>query len=219
MDLQDRENTTLPVLETELREVENGIQNILNAIQMGILTRSTKSRLEELESSKEDLEIKIANEKIAKPRISGEFITFWLHKFRKLDINRQDHRKWLINVFVNAIYLYDDKMVITFNYKDGTKTITLDDVKRAIKKDNTGSDLDCNGAPIFELANMGFTRVCGFFFDFGQCVFIQFFQIFYPDGPPRWLIPGGTFFLSGKNIENCVGRSDFAMLAYSWMQT
>ena len=148
VDLQDRENTTLPVLETELREVESGIQNILNAIQMGILTKSTKSRLEELESFKEDLEIKIANEKIAKPRISAEFVTFWLHKFRKLDINRQDHRKWLINVFVNAIYLYDDKMIITFNYKDGTATITLDDVKRAIKKNNTGSDLDCHGAPI-----------------------------------------------------------------------
>ena len=147
MDLQDRENTTLPVLESSLREVESGIQNILNAIQMGILTKSTKSRLEELESSKEDLEIKIANEKLVKPRISLEFVTFWLHKFRKLDITQQDHRKWLINVFVNAIYLYDDKMVITFNYKDGTKTITLGDVKRAINKDNTGSDLDCHGAP------------------------------------------------------------------------
>ena len=146
MDLQDRENTTLPVLESSLREVETGIQNILNAIQMGILTKSTKSRLEELENSKEDLEIKIANEKLAKPRISPEFVTFWLHKFRKLDIRRQDHRKWLINVFVNAIYLYDDKMIITLNYKDGTVTITLDDVKRAIKN-NTGSDLDCHGAP------------------------------------------------------------------------
>ena len=31
------------------------------------------------------------------------------------------------------------KMVITFNYKDGTKTITLDDVKRAAEKRNTGS--------------------------------------------------------------------------------
>ena len=38
-------------------------------------------------------------------------------------------------------------MIITFNYKDGTATITLDDVKRAIKKNNTGSDLDCLGAP------------------------------------------------------------------------
>ena len=161
VDLQDRENTTLPVLETELREVESGIQNILNAIQMGILTKSTKSRLEELESFKEDLEIKIANEKISKPRISAEFVTFWLHKFRKLDINRQDHRKWLINVFVNAIYLYDDKMIITFNYKDGTATITLDDVKRAIKKNNTGSDLDCRGAPVRrELAQFAATFSC-----------------------------------------------------------
>ena len=119
----------------------------MNAIPMGIPTKSTKSRLEKLENSKEDLEIKITNEKLAKPRISPEFVTFWLHKFRKLDITRQDHRKWLINIFVNAVYLYDDKMVITFNYKDGTKTITLDDVKRAIKKDNIGSDLECHGAP------------------------------------------------------------------------
>ena len=49
--------------------------------------------------------------------------------------------------FVNAIYLYDDKMVITFNYKNGTRTIALDDVKKAVKK-NTGSDLDCFAAPI-----------------------------------------------------------------------
>ena len=52
----------------------------------------------------------------------------------------------LIDAFVNAIYLYDDKLVITFNYKDGTRTITLDDVKEAVKN-NTGSDLDCRGAP------------------------------------------------------------------------
>ena len=146
MDLQDRENTNLPLYEQQLREAETGIQNLLNAIQQGILTKSTKSRLEELEAAKEDLEIKIANEKIAKPRISPEFVTFWLHKFRKLDVRQQSHRKMLIDAFVNAIYLYDDKLVLTFNYKDGTRTITLDDVKEAVKN-NTGSDLDCRGAP------------------------------------------------------------------------
>ena len=67
----------------------------------------------------------------------------------------------MINVFVNAIYLYDDKMIITFNYKDGTATITLDDVKRAIKKNNTGSDLDCRGAPVRrELAQFAATFLC-----------------------------------------------------------
>ncbi len=154
MDLQDRENTSLPLYEQQLREAETGIQNLLNAIQQGILTKSTKTRLEELEATKEDLEIKIANEKIAKPRISPEFVTFWLHKFRKLDVRQQSHRKMLIDAFVNAIYLYDDKLVLTFNYKDGTRTITLDDVKEAVKN-NTGSDLDCRGAPKYRLPLTG----------------------------------------------------------------
>ena len=60
----------------------------------------------------------------------------------------------LIDAFVNAIYLYDDKLVLTFNYKDGTRTIALDDVKEAVKK-NTGSDLDCPAAPITGIPRRG----------------------------------------------------------------
>ena len=52
-----------------------------------------------------------------------------------------------VDTFVNAIFLYDDKMVITFNYKDGTDTITFDDLKAALDKEKTGSDLDCSTAP------------------------------------------------------------------------
>ena len=90
MALQDQENVNLPLYEKELRETKINIQNMLNAIQQGILTRSTKERLEELEAARDDLENKIACEKLAKPRISEEFITFWLHRFRKLDVT-QNH--------------------------------------------------------------------------------------------------------------------------------
>ena len=34
----------------------------------------------------------------------------------------------MIDIFVNAVYLYDDKLVITFNYKDASKTVTLKEV-------------------------------------------------------------------------------------------
>ncbi len=147
MDLQDRDNVNIPLYEQQLKETEAAIQNILNAIQRGILTKSTKSRLEELEAAKEDLEIKIANEKISKPRISEEFMTFWLHRFRKLDVSQKSHRKMLIDTFVNAIYLYDDKTLLTFNFKEGTKTITFDNVKDAWNKYGNGSDLDWRTAP------------------------------------------------------------------------
>lgn len=147
MDLQERENTNLPLYEQQLNEAELGIQNMLNAIQQGILTKSTKARLEELEAAKEEIEIRIANEKLAKPKVSAEFVTFWLHRFRKLDVRQQSHRKMLIDTFVNAIYLYDDKLIITFNYKEGSQTVTFGDIKTALSQKNTGSDLDCLTAP------------------------------------------------------------------------
>ena len=74
-------------------------------------------------------------------------MTFWLHRFRKLDVRQKSHRKMLIDTFINAIFLYDDKMVITFNYKEGATTITFDDLKTALADQKTGSDLDCSTAP------------------------------------------------------------------------
>ena len=54
----------------------------------------------------------------------------------------------LIDTFVNAIFLYDDKMVITFNYKEGTDTITFDDLKASSVMEKSGSDMDCLTAPL-----------------------------------------------------------------------
>jgi DNA invertase Pin-like site-specific DNA recombinase len=147
MELQDKENTDLPLYEQQLRETETAIQNMLDAIQQGILTKSTKARLEALEATKEDLEIRIANEKLAKPKISADFMRFWLMRFRKLDVTKPEQRQMLIDTFINAIYLYDDKVVITFNYKDGTKEITRYNVADALENQAQGSDMDCSGAP------------------------------------------------------------------------
>lgn len=148
MSIQDQENVNLPVYERELQETNIGIQNMLNAIQQGILTSSTKERLEQLETAKGDLENKIALEKLSKPKISEEFIRFWLCRFRKLDVKQKSHRKMLIDTFINAIFLYDDKLVLTFNFKEGTKTITFGDLKEAQNKGADGSYLDSVGAPI-----------------------------------------------------------------------
>ena len=147
MHLQDQENTALPLLKKQLKEVDSGIQNMLNAIQAGILTSSTKERLEALEAQKKELEIRITEEKLAKPKLSPDFVRFWLTRFRKLDPHIKSHRETLINTFVNAIYLYDEKVLITFNYKDGLKTISLGDVTASAAPEGSGSDLDGLGPP------------------------------------------------------------------------
>ena len=161
MELQDRENTNLPLYEKQLRDAESGIQNMLNAIQAGILTSSTKERLEQLEETKRELEARIAEEKLAKPKIKEEFIRFWLMRFRKLDMSLKDQRQALVDTFINSIYLYDDKVLIAFNYKEGTQTITFEEAAQAASKEN-GSDLDCFTAPDIErqIARFGVLSLC-----------------------------------------------------------
>ncbi|WP_283606635.1 recombinase family protein [Faecalispora anaeroviscerum] len=126
---QKRENTTLPMLKQRLIETEKGIENILNAIQQGILTQSTKQRLDELEETRSSLEVSIIQEEMQKPLLTKEQLLFWLHRFRALDVTNPAHRQRLVDSFVNAIYLYDDKIVLMFNYKEGSKTINFSDIE------------------------------------------------------------------------------------------
>lgn len=141
LDVQTKESTTLPLLKEQLAQAEQGIQNMLNAIQQGIFTPSTKQRLDELEDTKERLTVSILQEELEKPRLTREQVLFFLERFRQLDVSKREHRQRLIDSFVNAVYVYDDKIILTFNYKDSTETITLSDIK--------GSDLVASAPPYY----------------------------------------------------------------------
>ena len=58
----------------------------------------------------------------------------------------KDQRQALVDTFINAIYLYDDKVLITFNYKEGTQTVTFGEASE-VASEGSGSDLDCIPAP------------------------------------------------------------------------
>ena len=83
----------------------------------------------------------------------------WLLRFRKLDMSLKDQRQELVDTFINAIYLYDDKVLITFNYKEGTQTVTFGEATEVASEEN-GSDLDCIPA----LSNDSFQKWLSFFF-------------------------------------------------------
>ena len=141
VELQNQESTDLPIYEKQLKETEVGITNMLNAIQMGILTSSTKERLEALEEQRKKLQARIAEERLAKPKMKEEFVRFWLLRFRKLDMTQPEQRQALVDTFINAIYLYDDKVFITFNYKEGTETVAFGEAVKAEKS----SDMSAQG--------------------------------------------------------------------------
>ncbi len=161
LEIQGKDNTVIPLLQQQLEETEKGIENMLNAIQQGIITPSTKQRMDELESRKSELLVQIGKEKMARPMLIKDQIVFWFHRFRKLDTNKLEHRRRLIDSFVNVIFLYDDKMIITFNYKDGTKIITFSD----LEKSELSSDINSLGEPTQNrIGKLKTAFLCGFFY-------------------------------------------------------
>ena len=100
----------------------------MKAIKAGIVTRSTKKELERLESEQELLENQIAVEKIKRPTIEREKIEAWIMRFAKTDPKSAAEKQRLIDIFVNSVHVYDDKLLVLFNYKDGEKCIRPDDI-------------------------------------------------------------------------------------------
>lgn len=135
--MQSAESTQLPALKKQLKQNKKEIENIMKAVKAGLVTKSTKAELERLEEEQERLEIEIAKEQIVRPIIPREHIEAWIMNFAKTDLKSQEQKQRLIDIFVNSVHVYDDKIVVLFNYKDGERYVHLDDVKLNTKKENT----------------------------------------------------------------------------------
>lgn len=137
--MQEQEDTTTPALRSQLAETESAIGNILKAIEQGIFTPSTKQRLDELEARKEEILVNIQTAELQKPKLTREQMTAWFEQFRHGDPANRDFQKRLIDTFVNAVYVFDDKLVLTYNYQHGTQTISLGEIESALSSDFDGA--------------------------------------------------------------------------------
>ena len=129
LEYQNKENTRLPVLQAGLKDISKRINNIVSAIEQGIFTPATKQRLDELEEQRKELEASILQEQIAKPLLTREQILFWFERFRQGDPSDSAYQQKIIDCFVNSVYIFDDRLVINFNYRDGDKLVSLQEVK------------------------------------------------------------------------------------------
>lgn len=102
---------------------------MLNAIQMGIINASTKQRLDELEERKKDIELQIIQEEMKRPKLTREDVVYWICRFRSLDVSRLEERRRLIDSFVNSVTVFDDYLLITFNYKEGETRLDFADIE------------------------------------------------------------------------------------------
>lgn len=138
---KERESGEMQVMKQQLAETERLIKNVMSAIEHGIITATTKDRLLELEDRKAELENAIEQASMYSPKLTREHIIFWLNKLKNGDVTDPAFQAKIIENFVNAIYLYDDKLRIVYNYtKNGAETVDLDFVDGVSSGNGFGVD-------------------------------------------------------------------------------
>ncbi|WP_052152883.1 recombinase family protein, partial [Dehalobacter sp. UNSWDHB] len=116
-------------IQRRIEKLERDIKKIVDML-MDVPASGRQPLYEKLEmygAEKADLEIDVAKLQIAnKIRYTEEDIVAWLKQFCRGDLFDMEFRKRIIDVFINSIYLYDDKIIIYYNVRGGKQVSYLE---------------------------------------------------------------------------------------------
>lgn len=148
----EKDTSNLEYLKKALKDNRFRYKNTINAItecEIESIRKSLYAEITKIEDEYKELEKQIAEEEKAVPELSVPKIMFFLTSLKNGNVKDIKYRRMLINIFVNAIYLYDDRVTITFN--SGDETVTLNDKLLSEIEEQTVSKnnlfLDCDGPP------------------------------------------------------------------------
>ena len=125
---QNKDNEEIQLLSDQLAGVKLSIKNILSAIEKGVVTDTTKERLQELEAEHAKISNRITVIKSMHIEVSREQVIGWLESFEQGDISNKEYQLRLFDSFLKAVYLFDDgKIKLAFDIFGGDEsTLEID---------------------------------------------------------------------------------------------
>lgn len=110
----------------EKKRLEEKINNLIIALENGQNIDMINNRLTQQRQELKLVKERILNEEKKLTNVSKVHIKYFLLQLKNGNINDFKYRKTLVNVFINKIYLYDNKLTIIFNI--GEQQITVNDI-------------------------------------------------------------------------------------------
>lgn len=126
---ESMKSSPLAAVEAEYQETLRQIDNINNAIAAGIWNSSTSAKLKSLEDAAEDLRQSVEMMKFSQSQLlDHDRVEFFLRRFKKGDRNDPRFCRQMIDMFVNAVYVFDDHIDLVTNNCEGNQRFPLDDL-------------------------------------------------------------------------------------------
>lgn len=133
------QNNDLTYLNKQLADTNKAISNLMAAIEQGIVMKTTKARLAELEQAQEKLEFEIGLAKVKQPALTERQVKYMLNQFqRETDEPLEEYNEHIIDCFVSSVYLYDDKLIVTYNLTNEKSELESSDLALLYSADTSG---------------------------------------------------------------------------------
>ncbi len=135
---ENSQNALIKALESQIKKLHKNIENLIIALENGQNVDLINERLTQKRMELNKVETQLEEEKLKLVNLTKEQIIFFLTELKNKNANSLKYKKMLVNIFVNRIYLYDDKLEIIFNIGESTVTLNEDLLKEIdtnLKKD------------------------------------------------------------------------------------
>lgn len=122
---------------------KKAIENIMTAIEQGIILQTTKKRFEELEKYQENIGYEIEKCKITQPTLNEKQVVFMLKQFQIHTNERtEEYNSRIMECFISSVHLHDNKLIVTYNLTDEKSELLHSDLENLFDKELSCSDLD-----------------------------------------------------------------------------
>lgn len=158
--------------EKALRQIDREMEKLVDALvdSPKIAHARIYARMETLDAQKQELESDLAHLRIAAEiQLTEAEVRSWLKSFCDGDSQDLEFRKRIIDVFVNSIFLYDDKVVTFYNIRGGKQVSFIDLASSDLPDEVKSSDLNAFAPPKTFKSEPAYIFVCGVF----GCVFFR----------------------------------------------
>lgn len=135
----ENERPMIHYLQKREQEINNKINNIVNAISSGVATESLPKELQRLEEEQKEVQQSIQDEKLLCDEIDTKYVEQFLYGLRNITSNDRDAERKLIDIFVEKIFLYDDKIIMLLNPTEKKQAIDISLHKVSMESSHTKS--------------------------------------------------------------------------------
>ncbi len=138
---KDGDLLSVKKLKAALKEADSAIENLWVALEKGQSVDMITERIHKREAEKKELEKQLAIEIKKQSGMEYSVILSFLDYLRMLPNDNEYKRRALVNIFINAIYLYDGYFTMILNAGNrplSIENIPLDDIEKAFENDDVG---------------------------------------------------------------------------------